>query len=194
MSKLNLDQLTDLYSLLSVEGIGPGKIRNLLSKFRSTDKILSADLNNLLNVEGISTNLAQRIQKINKQRSTIEDNVKSEIEKLDKFGGRIITVWDEEFPSLLKNIFDPPLILQIKGNLLEKDNYSIAMVGTRQPTNYGKLQAERFAADFATTRYNNRKWNGKRNRFNHTCCNTEKWRENYSSNWIRTRCDLSTRK
>jgi DNA processing protein len=147
VTKLNLDQLTDLYSLLSVEGIGPGKIRNLLSKFRSTDRILSADYNSLIEVEGISTNLARRIQKINHQRLKIKDGVEEELEKLGKLGGRIVTVWDKEFPSLLKKIFDPPLILQIKGELLKKDDYSIAMVGTRQPTNYGKIQAEKFAAD-----------------------------------------------
>lgn len=147
MTKLNLDQLTDLYSLLSVEGVGPGKIRNLLSKFRSTDKILAANYNSLIEVEGISTNLARRIQKINNQRLKIKDGVEAELEKLEKLGGRIITVWDEEFPSLLKKIFDPPLMLQIKGEILKKDDYSIAMVGTRQPTNYGKIQAEKFATD-----------------------------------------------
>ena len=149
MTKLNLDQLTDLYSLLSVEGIGPGKIRNLLSKFRSTDRILSADYNSLIEVEGISTNLVRRIQKINHQRLKIKDGVEQELEKLGKLGGRIVTVWDEEFPSLLKKIFDPPLMLQIKGELLKNDDYSIAMVGTRQPTNYGKIQAEKFASDLA---------------------------------------------
>ncbi len=149
MTKLNLDQLTDLYSLLSVEGIGPGRIRNLLSKFKSTNKILSANYNSLIEVEGISVNLAHRIQRINHQRLKIKDDVEDELEKLEKLGGRIITVWDEEFPSLLKKIFDPPLLLQIKGEILKKDDYSIAMVGTRQPTNYGKIQAEKFATDLA---------------------------------------------
>ncbi|MFB3055756.1 MAG: helix-hairpin-helix domain-containing protein, partial [Ignavibacteriaceae bacterium] len=54
MSKLNLEQLTNLYTLLSIEGIGPGKIRTLLAKFRSTENILSSDKNSLLDVEGIS--------------------------------------------------------------------------------------------------------------------------------------------
>ncbi len=120
MTKLNLDQLTDLYSLLSVEGIGPGKIRNLLSKFRSTNRILSANYNSLIEVEGISINLAHRIQKINHQRLKIIDSVEEELEKLGKLGGRIVTVWDEEFPSLLKKIFDPPLMLQIKGEILKE--------------------------------------------------------------------------
>jgi len=149
VTKLSLDQLTDLYSLLSVEGIGPGRIRNLLSKFNSTEKILSANYNSLIEVEGISGNLASRIQKINHQRLKIKDGVEGELQKLEKLKGRIITVWDEEFPSLLKKIFDPPLMLQIKGEILKKDDYSISMVGTRQPTNYGKIQAQKFAGDLA---------------------------------------------
>ncbi len=63
MTKLNLEQLTNLNLLLSVDGIGPGKIRNLLSKFRTTEKIFSADFQSLMEVDGISTHLAKRIHK-----------------------------------------------------------------------------------------------------------------------------------
>ena len=61
----------------------------------------------------------------------------------------IVTIWDENYPNLLKKIFDPPLLLQIKGSLSESDQYAIAMVGTRQPTNYGKVLAERISSDLA---------------------------------------------
>jgi DNA processing protein len=150
LSKLTFDQLTDLYLLLSVEGIGPGKIRNLLSKFRTTKNILAADYQSLLEAEGISTNLARRIRKINQERSNIEKFVDKELKRLDKLDGKIITIWDPEYPKLLKKIYDPPLIFYLTGELTEKDEYSIAMVGTRQPTNYGKIQTERFAAEFAS--------------------------------------------
>lgn len=149
MSKLNLEQLTNLYTLLSVEGIGPGKVRNLLAKFRSTEKILSANYNLLLNVEGISTNLASRIRKATQHRTEIKEWVELELSKLQKINGKIITVWDEEYPALLKKIYDPPLILQLIGNLKEMDKYSISIVGTRQPTTYGKILAERISADLA---------------------------------------------
>jgi DNA processing protein len=149
LTKLNLNQLTDLYSLLSVEGIGPGKIRNLLSKFRSTNKILSSEYQSLLDVDGVSTQLAKRIIRINRDRDKIEKMVQNELSKLDEIDGRIITVWDKEFPKILKKIYDPPLLLYIVGELIERDEYSIAIVGTRQPTSYGKLQTERLSADFA---------------------------------------------
>jgi DNA processing protein len=149
VSKLNLEQLTNLYTLLSIEGIGPGKLRSLLAKFRSTENILSADYNSLLNVDGISSNLGRKIHNANKSHKNIKDWLEAELSKLKKLKAEIVTIWDDSYPKLLKNIYDPPLILQIKGNLLEADDYSIAMVGTRIPTNYGKVQAERIAAGLA---------------------------------------------
>lgn len=149
MSKLNLEQLTNLYTLLSIEGIGPGKVRGLLAKFRSTENILSADYNGLLNVDGISSNLAKRIQLSTNKREEVRIWLEKESSKLKNLDAEIITLWDDSYPKLLKNIFDPPLILQIKGNLSQADDYSIAMVGTRLPTNYGRVQAERLAAGLA---------------------------------------------
>jgi len=149
VSKLNLEQLTNLYTLLSIEGIGPGKIRTLLAKFRSTENILSSDKNSLLDVEGISTNLAGRIRKANHNKSEIKIWVEKQLTKLGEMNAEIVTIWDENYPNLLKKIFDPPLILQIKGSLSESDQYAIAMVGTRQPTNYGKVLAERISSDLA---------------------------------------------
>lgn len=150
MTRLTLNQLTDLKLLLSVEGIGPGKIRSLLSKFRTTEKILSANYNSLLEAEGISTNLAKRIQKANRQRDEIRDLTVKEIDALEKINGYIITVWDPEFPQLLKKIYDPPLLLYCKGKLDDADNYSIAVVGTRMPTPYGKIQAEKITGELAS--------------------------------------------
>jgi len=149
LTKLNFNQLTDLYLLLSVEGIGPAKIRSLLAKFRTTNKILSADYNSLLTVERISKQLAGRVIKANRIRDEIELKVEKELSKLEKMNAQIITVWDAEYPKILKNIYDPPLMLYIKGELTENDKYSIAIVGTRHPTNYGKIQTEKIAADFA---------------------------------------------
>ena len=149
MSKLSFEQLTDLFLLLSIDGIGPGKFRNLLAKFRSTKNILSADYQSLMNVEGISTNLAKRIRKASHERNEIEKFTEKELKKLEKLGGKLITIWDSEFPSILKKIYDPPILFYILGELTESDQYSIAVVGTRQPTNYGKVQAEKTSMDLS---------------------------------------------
>ena len=64
MANLNFQQIVDLRLLMSVDGIGVGRIKNLLAKFHSTEKILSASVNELIDVEGLSINLAQRIQRL----------------------------------------------------------------------------------------------------------------------------------
>lgn len=149
MGKLSFDQLVDLYLLLSVERIGPAKIRSLLSKFRTFQNIFSASNQELQEVEGISKELSSRIRKIYSQRNLVKEFVEKELNHLKKIGSRIVTVWDDDYPKLLKKIYDPPLLLYVKGKFDEKDDYSIAVVGTRGPTNYGKLQAEKLVADLA---------------------------------------------
>lgn len=147
MGKLNFDELTDLYLLLSVDRIGPAKIRNLLAKFKSLNNVLSASTQDLVETEGINKELASRIRKISSQKDSIKKFLDQELKAVEKLGGRIITAWDEEFPQLLKKIYDPPLILYALGEFDDNDKYSVAVVGTRQPTNYGKIQAEKFVAD-----------------------------------------------
>lgn len=147
MGKLSFDELTELFLLLSIERIGPAKIRNLLARFKKLSNVLSASTSDLINTEGISKELASRIRKVSTQKDSIQKFLEKELKKLDKMGARIVTVWDEDFPPLLKKIYDPPLILYVLGQFDEKDKYSIAVVGTRQPTNYGKVQAEKIVSD-----------------------------------------------
>lgn len=149
MSKLSFDQLSDLFLLLSVEGIGPGKVRSLLAKLKKVNHILNAGYSQLVEVDGINRELASRIQKASNKKKEIRESLEQQLTQLEKINGRIITIWDEEYPSLLKKIFDPPLILYAKGKLEESDNYCIAIVGTRQPTNYGKIQAEKIAEELS---------------------------------------------
>jgi DNA processing protein len=149
LTKLTIEDLTRLNLLLSVEGIGPGRTRNLLSKFHNLENILSADFNSLQEVDGISSNLAKRIRAGLNRFAEVESEVGKELETLEKLNTSLITIWDKEYPALLKKIYDPPLIIYIKGKLAESDNFSIAIVGTRLPTNYGKIQAEKIASELS---------------------------------------------
>jgi DNA processing protein len=149
LTKLSLNDLTNLRLLLSVDGIGPGKIRNLLKQCRSLSNILSSDYKTLITVEGISSNLAKRIIESKASREDTKNKVEEELGKLSKLGARIITVWDNAYPSILKKIYDPPLLLYIIGDFTEQDNYAISVVGTRGPSNYGIIQCEKVVEDLA---------------------------------------------
>ena len=58
-----------------------------------------------------------------------------------------ITVLDEEYPASLENIYDKPYVLYQKGNLIEDDNLSIAVVGSRKATSYGMWACEKFTRE-----------------------------------------------
>jgi len=144
---LNLNELTNLKLLLNVAQLGPNRIKRLLTKFYNSEKILSSDFNQLIKTEGISNNLAKRILNANRKRNETEESLKIELEKLDRINGQIITILDNGYPFLLKKIYDPPIILYKLGDFKKEDENSIAIVGTRRPSDYGKKNAEKLCKD-----------------------------------------------
>ena len=150
MTKLSLEELTNLNLLLSVDGIGTGKIKNLLIRFKSIEKILAANEPELIGTDGINKLLAQRIKKVVRDKNKIEEDTKRELDRINDLRIKITTLWDSDYPELLKNIYDPPLLLYYKGDISELDKFSIAIVGTRNPTEYGKLQTQKITSDLVS--------------------------------------------
>ena len=73
----------------------------------------------------------------------------AELERLLESGVSAYTWHDEEYPPRLKEIYDLPPVIYVKGSLIPEDERSIAVVGTRGPSHYGKLVAERLVCDIA---------------------------------------------
>lgn len=69
------------------------------------------------------------------------------IEKINELDIDIITIYDENYPDNLKNIYNYPKVLYVKGNILEKDRLSISIVGSRKATAYGKWATEKFSRE-----------------------------------------------
>ncbi len=67
------------------------------------------------------------------------------IERLDGMGVDAVMPMHADYPALLKQIFDPPSVLYVKGTLTSLPPVSIAVVGTRTPSDYGKRMAETFS-------------------------------------------------
>jgi DNA processing protein len=70
-------------------------------------------------------------------------------EKYQKYGIDIIALPDERYPKLLKEIYNPPFLLYIRGELLPQDEMSIAIVGSRKATDYGKRATREVAEGLA---------------------------------------------
>ena len=76
----------------------------------------------------------------------------AEIEKLERYGVRAITCNDENYPARLKEIYDYPPVIYVRGAMLAEDEWCLAIVGTRRATVYGKQVTEEIAADLARSR------------------------------------------
>ncbi|MFH1195961.1 MAG: DNA-processing protein DprA [bacterium] len=149
MEDIDLTQLTYLKLLLSIDGIGPVKVISLLNRFSNLEEIFSTKKQFLIQAEGINNTLAERIIASLKSYDSTREKLEKELNALEKISAKLICFWDKSYPELLKKIYYPPLILYTLGNFLKTDNFSIAIVGTRLPTNYGHIQTERFAAELA---------------------------------------------
>ena len=134
----------DLLCLLSVPGIGPHRIRRLVGKFGTPASVLQTNVRELLRVEGIDEKTA-RIIKSKVDKAFADD----QLSKAQKYGVKLLSYWDPRYPGLLKKIYDPPIILYIKGVIDGKSENKIAVVGTRSATSYGRWAAERIGEDLA---------------------------------------------
>ncbi len=78
-----------------------------------------------------------------------ESAIDDEFARAEELGVQIVTLVDEAYPVLLREIDDPPMVLYARGNLPIDPARSIAIVGTRRGTRYGKMVAGRFASQLA---------------------------------------------
>ena len=127
-----------------LEGIGPIRTRQLLEFFGVATKVLEAPLAALRRVKGIGDDLASTIR----QWETTTD-LAGELKRVEGFGARLIFQEDDEYPELLREIYDPPIVLYVKGRLLPEDRNSISMVGARRTTHYGQDTARKLAYKLA---------------------------------------------
>jgi DNA processing protein len=76
----------------------------------------------------------------------------TEMEKLEKSGVQVLTWHDDGYPPRLKEIYDYPPIIYVKGSLLPEDEWCLAVVGTRRATAYGRQVTEEIVSDLARSR------------------------------------------
>lgn len=72
-----------------------------------------------------------------------------DLDTIEQLGLTVIPLLSPDYPSCLKEIYDPPIVLYVNGNILESDKHSIAIVGSRRATVYGRSVAEKIAQDLA---------------------------------------------
>jgi DNA processing protein len=132
-------QEIDAWILLSKLEISPRKKLALLQAFNSPKDIFEASREALLRVEGITE---QNVEKIFALRDM---GVEKEKRIMEKVGAKIITIFDPSYPPNLREIYDPPALIYVRGEIKEEDKFAVAIVGTRRPTEYGRSVAYKLA-------------------------------------------------
>jgi DNA processing protein len=130
-------------ALALTAGLGPTRIRKLIEHFGNAERVFNASLTEL-EATGMRAVSAQSIA-TGKSLELAQEECRKAVEA----GARIISLSDPEYPSRLKEIYDPPVILFVKGSVEVLAQPGIAMVGTRHPTPYGSGMAERLSTDLA---------------------------------------------
>lgn len=132
-----------LNALNKINGVGPQKMRRLLSHFGEPELVWQADLAELK-----SSKIGDAIiEKIITERKNIDPDQEWEILEKEKI--RMIIFGSPEYPVLLKEIPNPPYILYVKGNFDFNCAPMISIVGSRKYTAYGAQVASAFARDLA---------------------------------------------
>jgi DNA processing protein len=141
-----MDSREALVALNMVEHVGPVRVRQLLEHFGDAAKILSASKHQLLHVRGIGEETAESI--VGWEKSV---DLAAEMKRIADSGCEIVIQSDAHYPELLREIYDPPTVLYVKGKLMPKDKNGVAMVGSRMTTHYGIEVARKLGYQLAYT-------------------------------------------
>jgi DNA processing protein len=140
------ESLRQILALRLLKGMGPVAYRNGLVAFGSVDGILQADEASWKKVEGLHK-LDRRALDDPKHWLAVD----REIELAIRAKADIVTQSDRRYPALLKEIYDPPIILYVKGRLPEDSEICIAVVGSREASWQGLKLSSDFARDMAAS-------------------------------------------
>jgi DNA processing protein len=138
------DEERDLIALHLVTGVGPRLTAALLEHFGSASAVLQASPAELMEIPYLGKKVAESLP-----RALANPNVDRECAALKEHDVRLRVLGRPDYPANLTTIEDAPHLLFVKGELKPQDEKSVAIVGSRSCTSYGRRIAERIGADLA---------------------------------------------
>jgi DNA processing protein len=121
------------------EQIGPVTLGKLIQQFGSVSAIMNASVAELARVDGVGRTRAEAVFSARKS-----DTLDHELELAAEQNVRVICWEDEEYPTQLRHVSDPPVCLYVRGRLEPQDAVALAVVGSRRCSHYGAEQSRRF--------------------------------------------------
>ena len=135
------------FSLINNLGLKRKKI--LIDKYRTPKRIYELKKFELIQNKGIGDKIIKEI--LNEET---REKAKQHYMYMEKNNMDIINITDKDYPNGLKEIYDPPISIYIKGNIEALNNIGIAIVGCRNASEYGKKAAKYFAYNLTKEGYN----------------------------------------
>lgn len=132
------------FDLYSVPGMTEFRLKNLLARFGSPEGILGAEVDELVQVDGVNEKLARLI--VSYQRPP---ELQRRIDEAQRLGVKVFCYLEEGYPENLKGVPHMPPVLFIRGEIREQDRLAVAVVGTRVPSFYGAQVAKRIGQELA---------------------------------------------
>ncbi len=133
-----------IVALNTIIDLVPKKFISLVNYFGNARNVLNADIKELQSVGIISDKVAKTIKNLSDLEVANKEFLLAEENNI-----QILTYLDKDYPSQLKNIYDFPPVIYVKGNFNKNDTFSVSVVGSRRPTNYGAIVTEKFCKYFA---------------------------------------------
>jgi len=138
-----------IYLLTQVNKLGNVKIRNVMNHFSSPEHFYKCTINDLKRINGIDESISREILSGIRDKEKYFREFDEIFSRAERSEIKLVCISDKEYPENLKRIFDTPVLLYYKGNLSESDKYSLSIVGTRNPTEYGKYNCEKFTDELS---------------------------------------------
>jgi DNA processing protein len=132
-------------ALNMVPGVGPITYRNLVARFHDPEQVFTASARELASLGGIGEKTIRAIKEFPAAKMAGE-----ELRKLADLGGGILTCRDPGYPKNLLQIYDPPPLLYVRGELEPGNPPMVAMVGSRRGSFYGRTVTKRISKELAT--------------------------------------------
>ncbi len=128
-----------------VPEIGPVMTKKLLALMESPEKIFNAGIKDLLSVKGLDKEKAENI------RNFLHwDYIEKQIKVIERNGIKVIGFNDSQYPEVLRELPDSPVVLYMKGDYDPDDRYGIAVVGSRKYTYYGEAVAQKISIELSS--------------------------------------------
>ena len=138
-----MNNIQYLLALHSIDGLGPIRLKSILDYFKDPKLAWEATTSELIKI-GIPR---PTVDLLRATREKLDPD--AYVESIQKSGISWLTIFDDNYPALLKQIYDPPVVLYYKGDILPQDDKAIAVVGSRKMTGYGKAVTEKFTKGLA---------------------------------------------